>query len=147
MIQLLTHNEHDRFSIQSELALATADKLAVAVAQLRSENNFLRRKLKVRPQTRMLQQAAAGARLLALWHCTGYRTGRMTALSFGMSERTWFAARALCLAARIHDGIAFTTDEPNDIEKRLALALAKCEQNISCLVSRLPLSRRPRWSA
>jgi len=120
------------------------DQLTVAVAKLRAENNALRRRAKLQPHIRIVQQAAPAARLLALWHCAGYRTGRMTALSFGMPERTWFYARALLIVARVHDGRAFTTTDPAEIERALALAVKRCEKDPAILLTRLPLSRRPK---
>lgn len=130
------------FEVAEQLA-REVDQLTVAVAKLRAENNDLRRRTKLQPHIRVVQQAAAAARLLALWYCAGYRTGRMTALSFGMPERTWFYARALLMVARVHTGRAFTTTDPAEIERALALAIKRCEKDPDILMMRLPLSRQP----
>jgi len=133
----------DHFAVSEQIAQAI-EPLTVAVAKLRSENNFLRRKAKLQPHVRVAHQAGAAARLLALWHCTGYRTGRRAALSFGMSDRTWFHAKALCMVARIHDGNQFTTTNPTEIEQALAVAVQKCERDPNTLILRLPASRKPK---
>jgi hypothetical protein len=120
------------------------EALTITVAKLRHENNLLRRKAQMKPQIRIIHQSAAAARLLALWHCTGYMTGRKAAYSFGMSERTWYYARALCMVARIHDGVKFKTDDPAELEKALGVAFKKCEADPSLLYMRVPLSKRPK---
>jgi len=98
------------------------DALTVKVALLQKENHYLRRGNRVAPHMRLVQRAYAGAQLLAVWHCAGYRTGRKAALANGMSDRTWYAARALLMLARVHDGRAFTMSDPAEIEPRLKAA-------------------------
>jgi hypothetical protein len=131
------------YAISEQLAHVN-EALTVTVAKLRHENNHLRRKAQLKPHVRIITQSVAAARLLALWHCTGYMTGRKAAYSFGMSERTWYYARALCMVARIHDGVKFKTENPEEIERALAVAEQKCTFDPSLLELRLPLSKRPK---
>jgi hypothetical protein len=131
------------YAISEQLAHVN-EALTITVAKLRHENNHLRRKAQLKPHVRIITQSAAAARLLALWHCTGYLTGRKAAYSFGMSERTWYHARALCMVGRIHDGNRFVTEDPEQIERALALAEQKCTQDPSFLLLRLPQSKQPK---
>jgi hypothetical protein len=98
----------------------------------------------MKPHVRIVTQSVAAARLLALWHCTGYMTGRKASYTFGMSERTWYYARALCMVARIHDGLRFKTEDPEEIERALGIAQRKCELDPTLLYLRVPWSKRPK---
>jgi hypothetical protein len=125
----------------SENILHDAESLAVAVGQLRTANNFLTRQQQLQPHVRIMLNALSNARLLALWHCTGYATGRRAALTNGMSEHAFYYGRALCRAAMVHDGKRFTTAE---IETALGVAVERCKAKPILLHKWLPLSRRPR---
>lgn len=133
----------EAYLLSEELAHVN-EALTITVAKLRHENNHLRRKAQMKPNVRIVTQSVAAARLLALWHCTGYMTGRKAAYSFGMSERTWYYARALCMVARVHDGLRFKTDDPEELENALRLAEAKATLDPSMLFLRVPLSKRPK---
>jgi hypothetical protein len=133
----------EAYLISEQLAHAN-EALTITVTKLRHENNLLRRKAQMKPNVRIVTQAVAAARLLALWHCTGYMTGRKAAYSFGMSERTWYYARALCMVARVHDGLKWKTEDPEEIERGLKMAEAKATLDPSILFLRVPLSKRPK---
>lgn len=116
------------------------------VARLQQENHYLRRANKVRPHLRLIVRAEAAAKTLALWHCSGYRTGRRAALELGMPERTWFAGRALLMVARLHDGREWVSDDAATIAGRIAGAVEFCKKTPESLVYRLPKSKRPKTS-
>src|SRR5687768_8302865 len=130
--------------VNSEKILHDNDHLSTAVAKLRQANNYLTRRMQLQANVRMVQQSLALARLLALWHCGGFRTGKRAALSMGMTEHGWYHGRALLMAALIYDNNGFTTNDPNEIEQALTVAVERIEKKPSLFLTRLPLSRRPR---
>src|SRR5687768_2418748 len=77
------------------------DDLKIAKLKLQNENHYLRRANRVRPHLKLVLLAEAAALMLAVWHLAGYRTGRKSSRDNGMTERTWFAGRALLMAARL----------------------------------------------
>lgn len=128
-------------AINNQLADDNAS-LTAKVAALTKENHYLRRGNRVQPHMRLVQRAYAGAQLLAIWHCAGYRTGKKAALANGMSDRTWYAARALLMLGRVHDGHKFTTSDPAEIETRLHGATQRAGVQPELLNVRLPRSRQ-----
>jgi hypothetical protein len=118
------------------------ESLTIKVAKLTNENHYLRRGNRVKPHVRIVLRARASATLLALWDRSGYRTGRKAAFANGMSDRTWYAARALLMMARVHDGRGFTCSDPAEIEARLDSALARAIDDPDLLNKRMPLSRQ-----
>jgi len=87
-----------------ERAQAMLQRLVLENAQLRKENRYLR-KLKVNAGTgRILNRAMADATAMLAWRFAGYSISRTKAHDLGITERRWEWARALMMAARIHDG-------------------------------------------
>jgi hypothetical protein len=140
---LRTRKDAEFTALSNQLADANAS-LVAKVAQLKKENHYLRRGNRIMPHVRIVQRAYAGAQMLALWHCGGYRTGRKAAMLNGMSDRTWYAARALLMVGRVHNGRSFTTDEPSELETALLSAVKRSEMDPGLLHARLPRSRRPK---
>jgi hypothetical protein len=144
MINLLSKRgqAHETFDISQHIAQAV-EPLALKVAALQKANNYLTRANKVKPRLRIVLQASGAADLLALWHLAGYRTGRAAAMSFGMSDRAWFHGRALLQVARVwgHGREGWLSDDPNEIETALRVAVEKYEKNPDILIARLPNSR------
>lgn len=124
--------------------MITQDGLAIEVAKLRAENNYLVRVNKVRPHLRPVIRAEAGAHLMAKWHLAGWRTGRMACKSYGMSERTWFYARALLIVARVHDYNGWTCDDLPTIVRAIVSSVDYCTKHPEALLLRVPLSKRPK---
>jgi hypothetical protein len=116
--------------------------LATKVAKLQKENHYWRRANKVQPHIKLIVRARASAELLALWHCAGYRTGRDSAYSMGMSHHSWYAGRALLQLARVWDDHGFTTADPGTIQKQLKVAHERATQRPDLLAYRIPRSRR-----
>lgn len=135
---------NDRFATVSREIVRADDRLTVQAAKLQQENHYLRRANRVRPHLKIVLRAEAAARLLALWHCSGYLTSRRACLSFGMSERSFFAGRAFLIVARIHDGAKWLAEDPEVIESKMRFASTHCRKNPLSLALRMPLSRRPK---
>lgn len=128
----------------SETILNRSESLAIAMAQLQAANNYLTRQQQLKPHVRIVLNALASARLLALWHCTGYLCGRRAALSFGMSEHKFYYGRAMLCAAQVYvRGTGFTTTDPAHIEDNLSTALEVCLVRPRALYKYVPPSRRP----
>jgi hypothetical protein len=87
---------------------------------------------------------SASAELLALWHLTGFRTGKRAAKSLGMSEYTWYHARAFCMLGLVHDGRGFTSNDPEEIARCLAVAAERLADKPQAINRYLPASRRVR---
>lgn len=134
----------DRFATVSRELARNEDRLTVQAAKLQQENHYLRRANRVRPHLKIVLRAEAAARLLAMWHCAGYLTSRRSCLSFDMSERSFFAGRALLMVARIHDGAKWLVEDPEVIESKMRFASAHCRKHPHSLALRMPLSRRPK---
>jgi hypothetical protein len=134
----------DRFTTVSRDLARSDDRLTVQATKLQQENHYLRRANRVRPHLKIVLRAEAAARLLALWHCAGYLTSRRACLSFGMSERSFFAGRAFLIVARIHDGAKWLAEDPEVIESKMRFAAAHCRKHPHSLALRMPLSRRPK---
>ena len=119
------------------------DDLKNAVLKLKNENHYLRRANRVRPHLKLVLRAEAAALMLSIWHLAGYRTGRMASRAHGMTERTWFAGRALLLAARLWDD-GFTTDDPDTIQTRIAATVERAKREPSVIGYRIPKGKRPK---
>lgn len=120
------------------------DALTLKVAQLQKVNGFLSRKAQLRPEVRMALSVSTAAELLATWHLVGFRTGKRAALSMGMSNYTWYYARAYCRLGLVHDGRGFTSNDADEIERGLRVAKERLEKNEGALQRYLPPSRRVR---
>lgn len=135
---------NDRFATVSRELVRTEDRLTVQAAKLQQENHYLRRVNKVRPHLKLVVRAEAAAHLLALWHVAGYLTSRYACMSFGMSERTYYAGKALLVAARVHNGQRWTVNDPDTIEARIRTTVERCRKSPEILAWRMPLSKRPK---
>ncbi len=120
------------------------ERLTVKVAALVQQNGYLRKANKVRPHVKLVEKANAAAKLLALWHCSGWLTGRESCTTYGMKESAFYAGRALLMLANLHDGANWLTDDADQIEARLTWALAYARKEPSALALNMPNSRRPR---
>jgi len=137
----LLRQHPDAFLLSQQIAQAI-EPLAIKVAQLQKANNYLSRANKVKPRLRIVLQASGAADLMALWHLSGYRTGRVACMSYGMSDRTWHYGRALLEVARVYAGDGWLLEDAAEIETRLRVAVERCEKNPEILVARLPPSRQ-----
>lgn len=143
MTILRQRNGSEPYAISEQIAHG-ADSLAVKVAQLQRHNNFLTRRMQLQPAIRVRESVKAAAELLALWHLTGYRTGKRASLSNGMSEYTWYHARAFCMLGLIHSKTGFTTSDPDEIATGLKVAAERLAKDTNALNRYLPSSRRVR---
>ena len=101
-------------------AEALLQRLVLENAQLRKENRALR-KLKVNAgQGRILNRAMADATALLAWRFAGYSISRVKARELGITEHRWEWARALLMAARIHDGADVTEPDFDVALRKLA---------------------------
>jgi hypothetical protein len=137
----LLRQHPDAFLLSQQIAQAV-EPLAIKVAQLQKANNYLSRANKVKPRLRLVLQASGAADLMALWHLAGYRTGRVAAMSYGLSDRMWHYGRALLEVARVYAGDGWLIEDAAEIETRLRVAVERCEKNPEILVARLPPSRQ-----
>lgn len=128
----------------SEEITHSPDSLIIKVKQLQKVNGFLSRKLQLQPEVRVSLTVSVAAELLALWHLTGFRTGKRAAKSLGMSEYTWYHARAFCMLGLVHDGRSFTSNDPTEIAAGLAVAAERLATKPQALNRYLPPSRRVR---
>lgn len=96
-------------------------RLAQENAQLRAENRRLRR-LKVNAgRGRILSRALHDATAMLAWRFAGYSISRGKCAELGVTERRWEWARALMMAAGIHDG-GDVTEADFDVALRLLAA-------------------------
>lgn len=144
MTILKQRNKAGEAYTNSETILHNEESLMVAVAKLREANNYLTRRMQLQPHIRLVQQSLALARLLALWHCAGFRTGKRAAVSMGMSEHGWYHGRALLMVGLVYGKDGFTTSDPTEIETALKVAIERIQAKPNLFYSRLPMSRRPR---
>ena len=121
---------------------ASNDSLAAKVRSLQHENYYLRQGNRVKPHIRTVYRANEGAHKLAILHCAGYRTGRKAAIKAGMSDRTWYASRAMLMLARVHDGENFVTSDPDELSLRIDAAMKIALEKPSKIQDRLPRSRQ-----
>lgn len=142
-MNLLSKRSAETFGVSQQIAQAV-EPLALKVAQLKKSNNYLIRANKVKPRLRIVLLASGAADLLALWHLSGYRTGRIACESYGMPDRTWHYGRALLQVARVwgHGREGWLSDDPIEIETAIRVAVERCEKNPEILIARLPQSRQ-----
>lgn len=143
MSELLKPGMDPAFTQVSE-QLAQLDDLKIAKLKLQNENHYLRRGNRVRPHLKLVLRAEAAALMLAVWHLAGYRTGRKASRAHGMTERTWFAGRALLLAARVWDKDGFTTDDADTIQTRIKATVERAKRDPSVIGYRIPKVKRPK---
>jgi len=146
MTILKQRNGSAPYSVSEEIA-HSEDSLAVKIAKLQSHNNFLTRRMQLQPHVRVRETVKASAELLALWHATGYRTGKRACLSMGMSEYTWYHSRAFCMLGLIWSRTGWTTSDPDEITAGLRLACERLTKDSNALNRYLPMSRRVRKRA
>lgn len=144
MNNFLTRRKDAQFVELSEQLAQDVNTLALKVAKLQKENHYLRRASRVRPQLRIVLRAEAAAHVLAMWHCTGYLTGRGSAFAHGMSHDTFYAGRALCVLANVHNGRAWLTDDPATIENKLSATAEYAKRRPDVLIAHIPLSKQPK---
>ena len=102
-------------------------RLAVNNAQLRKENRRLRQMPVNRGRGRILSRALDDATAMLAWRFAGYSISRDSCRELGLSERPWEWARALLMAARIHDGNDLTEPLFDVAVRRLAAAHDRIE--------------------
>jgi hypothetical protein len=113
-------------------------RLATENAQLRAENRRLR-KLKVNAgRGRILARALDDATVMLTWRFAGYSISRAKCAELGLTDRPWEWARALLMAARIHDGADITETDFDVALRKLAAAYDRIEaqEDIGALVLR-----------
>lgn len=113
-------------------------RLAQDNAQLRAENRRLR-KLKVNAgRGRILSRAQHDATVMLTWRFAGYAISRAKCAELGVTERRWEWARALMIAARIHDGADVTEPDFDVALRKLAATHDRIEaqEDIGALVIR-----------
>jgi len=130
-------------SLINELSLSN-EALSIRAAQLQAENHYLRRANRVQPHKRLVLRAKVAAEILVVLHLAGYRTGRNAAEAAGVSQDSWFAGRALLMAARLWDDDGVTTLDSALIETRLNAAYQRAMVDPSSIAFRIPLSKRPK---
>ena len=135
--------DHDFAIVSEQLALAV-DDLTIKVAKLQGENHYLRRANRVQPHLRLVLRAEVAANLIALWHLAGYRVGRTACRGHGMTNDSWFAGRALLMAARVWVGDGFVTTDPTLIEQRIRTTVERAKREPSVIAYRIPISKRPK---
>lgn len=101
---------------------ALVQRLALDNAQLRADNRRLRKLVVNRDRGRILDRALDDATALLTWRFGGFAISRKYARRLGLSERRWEWARALLMAARIHDGDDITEPDFAVAVQRLAAA-------------------------
>ena len=126
------------------MATNDPDTLRQRVTELTKANNYLTKSNRVRNRVRIVLQSRAAADILAAHHLAGWRTGRNSAMGYGLSDRKWHYGRALLQVARVvgygYDG--WLIDEPEEIESAISAAVERCLRNPEILISRLPPSRQ-----
>ena len=102
---------------------ALVQRLALDNAQLRADNRRLRKLVVNRDRGRILDRALDDATALLTWRFWRIRhQPQICAPAWGLSERRWEWARALLMAARIHDGDDITEPDFAVAVQRLAAA-------------------------
>jgi hypothetical protein len=143
MTILKQRNNSEPYAISEEIAHLN-ESLTVKIARLQKVNGHLMRKMQLQPEVRQALSVSAAAELLAMWHLLGYKTGKRAALSLGMSNYTWWHARAFCRLGLVHDGRNFTTSDPDEVASGLRVAAERLAKNPEALNRYLPASRRVR---
>jgi hypothetical protein len=143
MINLLKPKPDVEWAHLCEQLAQQNDRLIIQSASLIQQNGYLRKANHVRPHIKLVEKARASAKLIALWHVTGYLTGRDSCFSYGMSNSYFFAGRALLVLAGVHDGDHWLTDDANRIEESLAMAAGVATKTPALLAQNMPNSKRP----
>jgi hypothetical protein len=144
MNQILKSKDDPEFANVSEQLALTVDDLTVKVAKLQGENHYLRRANRVQPHLRLVLRAEVAANLMALWYLGGYLVGRKACRHNGMTNDSWFAGRALLMAARVWVGNGFVTHDPATIEERIRSTVERAKRDPAVVAYRIPLSKRPK---
>jgi len=135
--------DNNNFDLHRAIAEAQ-QPLEVRIAALRTANNYLTRRNKVRARVRIVLQAEGSALAMTVWHLAGWRTGRDSCMTYGMTDRQWHYGRALLQVARVmgrsYEG--WLIDNPEQIEAAIKGAAERCALNPEILIARLPLSRQ-----
>jgi hypothetical protein len=135
----------ERILQRAERVADQANRLQEQVRQLQAENRKLRRLTHLKASVRLVRKAHEAALRLAAMHLAGMRTGRVSAhTAGGMSERTYFYARALCELAGVYAESTFVTEDVELIQHNLGAAARSAERNFELLWRRLPPSQRPK---
>ena len=128
--------------MSDNLTLARAEQLLARLAtensHLRAENRRLR-KMKVNTGPgRILNRAFDDATAMLAWRFAGYSISRDACEKLGIGDRRWEWARALLIAARIHDGADITEPDFDAALRRLAAAHDRitAQGNIDALILR-----------
>lgn len=95
-------------------------RLAVNNAQLRADNRRLRQMVVNRGRGRILNRALDDATAMLAWRFAGYAITRDACRELGLPERRWEWARALLMAARIHDGWDIIEPQFDQAARKLA---------------------------
>ena len=113
-------------------------KLAVNNAQLRADNRRLRQMVVNRGRGRILSRALDDATAMLAWRFAGFAITRDACRELGLPERRWEWARALLMAARIHDGWDITEPQFDLAAKKLAATHDRIEASgdIGALIMR-----------
>jgi hypothetical protein len=61
-----------------------------------------------------------------------------------MTNDSWFAGRALLMAARVWVGDSFVTTDPTLIEQRIHTTVERAKREPSVIAYRIPISKRPK---
>jgi hypothetical protein len=119
------------------------ESLQDKVARLRKANNYLARKARVQPRTRIVLEAQEDAHRLASLYLAGYRTGKGSAATWGISDHRWYYARALLQVAGVYD-TGWRSESLEHIAWSIEVAFERCLKNPDLMLLRLPLSRQLR---
>ncbi len=95
-------------------------RLAIENSQLRAENRRLRKMTVNRGRGRILNRALDDATAMVTWRFAGYSISRDSCGKLGIGDRRWEWARALLMAARIHDGADLTEPDFDAALRKLA---------------------------
>jgi hypothetical protein len=121
----------------------TNESLEIKVAKFRKANNYLARVARVAPRTRIVLEAKDDADHLAMLYLAGYRTGKGSAATWGISDHRWYYARALLQVAGVYD-TGWKSEDPRLIEWSISVAAERCLDNPDLMLWRLPLCRQLR---
>lgn len=136
--------KQDDWAAKCEQLAHDNERLTVKAAALVQQNGYLRKANRVQPHVKLAEKATAAAKMLALWHVAGWRTGKDSCRSYGMTENTYFAGRALLILAGLHDGYSWLTFDADSIEARLKTAGELAHKRPDLLAQNIPNSRRPK---
>lgn len=142
-MNILKPKDNINWAEQAEELARQNDRLITQAASLAQQNGYLRKANRVRPHVKLIEKAKAAAKLMALWHVSGWLTGRDSCLSYGMANSYFFAGRALLILAGVHDGERWLTDDAGRIEERLHMAGEVATKTPELVGQNMPNSKRP----